>query len=36
MPSSGSHLSVGDVKLDSPVEPLLVSVSIKASKTDPF
>jgi hypothetical protein len=33
---SGCHLSVGDVKLDSLVEPSLVSVNIKASKADPF
>ena len=30
------HLSVGDVKLDRLVGPSLVSVNIKASKTDPF
>ncbi len=32
----GAHLAFGDVTLDSPSNPTLAQVNIKASKTDPF
>lgn len=32
----GAHLSFGDVRLDSTVDPHVAQVNIKASKTDPF
>ena len=31
-----AHLSEGDVSLDNPINPTIVRVHIKASKTDPF
>ena len=33
---AGTHLSYGDVHLDNTVDPQLLEVSTKASKTDPF
>ncbi len=33
---SAVHLSYGDVRLDHATSPILLEVSIKASKTDPF
>ncbi len=32
----GAHLSVKDIAVDDPVQPRVVRVFIKQSKTDPF